>query len=78
MRLVLSDSAGTSGAMYARDGFAMIGGADPNLSDIVLMPDGAVGSARTIEGSAVRISPTFTPGSARVVNVGYLLTGLMD
>jgi hypothetical protein len=76
LRLVLSDSAGTTGAKYSRDGFSMIGGAAPNLSDVVLMPDGAQGAARTIEGVPVRISPTFTPGAARFVQVGYLLTGL--
>jgi hypothetical protein len=75
LRLVLSDSAGTTGAMYSRDGFVMIGGESPNLSDLLLMPDGAQGAARTIEGNPVRISPTFTPGSARFVQVGYLLTG---
>lgn len=76
LRLVLSDSAGTTGARYARDGFTMIGGATPNLSDMVLMPEGGQGAARAIEGVPVRISPTFTPGGARFVKVGYLLTGL--
>lgn len=76
LRLVLSDSAGTTGARYARDGFTMIGGASPNLSDVVLMPEGGQGAARAIEGVPVRISPTFTPGAARFVQVGYLLTGL--
>jgi hypothetical protein len=76
LRLVLSDSAGTTGARYSRDGFTMIRGSTPNLSDVVLMPEGAQGATRAIEGVPVRISPTFTPGAARFVQVGYLLTGL--
>jgi hypothetical protein len=78
LRVVLSDSAGTTGAMYSRDSFTMIGGSGPNLSDLVLMPDGSQGAVRSIEGESVRISPTFTPGNARFVQLGYLLTGLAD
>ena len=76
--MVLSDSAGTTGAMYSRDGVTVIRGSSPNLSDLVLMPDGNQGAARMIEGEPVRISPTFTPGNARFVRVGYVLTGFAD
>lgn len=78
LRLVLSDSAGTTGAMYSRDGFVVIGGGTPDLSDLVLMPDGGQGAARSIEGESVHLSPTFTPDNARFVRVGYLLTGFAD
>jgi hypothetical protein len=43
------------------------------LSDIILLPDGAQGAVRQIEGTSVRLSPTFTPGASRFLQVGYLL-----
>jgi hypothetical protein len=53
----------------------MPGADQPDLSDLVLMPDGVQGAARTIEGKPIRLSPTFTPGSARFVQLGYVLQG---
>lgn len=77
LRVVLSDPDDRAGAMYARDGFTMIGpGTAPGISDLVLIPDGGQGAARQIEGNPVRLSPTFTPGGAQFVQVGYILTGL--
>jgi hypothetical protein len=79
LRLVLSDTAGRAGALYARDGIVVVGGAAgaaPGLSDVVLMPDGGQGGAWRIEGMAVHLSPTFTPGGAAYLRLGYLLTGL--
>src|SRR5690606_38222872 len=76
LRLVLSDRAGATGAMYARDGMAIVDGAEPNISDLVLIPDGGQGASRLVENEALHLSSTFTAGSARFVRVGYLLTGL--
>lgn len=45
-------------------------------ADLALIPDGGQGAARQIEGTPVRLSPTFTPGGAEYVRVGYILTGL--
>ena len=78
LRLVLSDSAGTAGAMFSRDDIPVIAGREPNLSDLVLLSDGNQGATRIIEGESVRLSPTFTPGRARFVQIGFVLTGFAE
>lgn len=75
LRVVLSDSAGTTGAMYSRDGMVVFGVGEAGISDIVLMPDPGKGAAREIEGEPVRLSPTFAAGPAHSVALGYVLQG---
>ncbi len=75
LRLVLSDSAGTTGAMYSRDGMVVLGGTDTGISDLVLMPTAGQGASRNIEGVPVQLAPTFTAGPSPSVDVGYVLQG---
>lgn len=79
LKVVISDSAGRVGAEYSRGGMAV---GDPamatDLSDLVLLPDGGLGVPASIEGTAVRISPALSPGRARFLGVGYILTGAAD
>jgi hypothetical protein len=78
VRLVLSDAAGTTGAIYSRDGLTILDPGAPGLSDVILMPDGAFGAPRSVEGESVRIGPTFTAGTATTLRLGYVLTGLRE
>ncbi|MDX2208033.1 MAG: hypothetical protein SFU57_10345 [Gemmatimonadales bacterium] len=77
LRLVLSDSAGRTGAMFTRDGMAILPAApSPGLSDLILLADGPHGASRIIEGEEVRLAPTFAAGKAPAVQLGYVLQGL--
>jgi len=77
LRLVLSDSAGRTGAMFSRDGMAILPAApSPGLSDLILLADGPHGASRIIEGEEVRLAPTFAAGKAPAVQLGYVLQGL--
>lgn len=73
VRIVLADTAGRAGASFGRTGIVVLDDDRIGLSDIILLPDGRQGAARQIEGTPVRLSPTFTPGGARFVQVGYVL-----
>jgi hypothetical protein len=73
VRVVLADTGRRAGASFGRSGIVVLDDDRVGLSDIILLPDGAQGAARQIEGTSVRLSPTFTPGASRFVQVGYLL-----
>jgi hypothetical protein len=73
VRVVLADTGRRAGASFGRSGVVVLDDDRVGLSDIILLPDGAQGAVRQIEGTSVRLSPTFTPGASRFLQVGYLL-----
>ncbi|MEO7353613.1 MAG: hypothetical protein ABIZ70_04600 [Gemmatimonadales bacterium] len=76
VKLVLSDTTGKIGAEYTRTGLVVESPtAAAGLSDLVLLPDGGQGAASSIEGTPVRLSPSLTPGRAKFIGIGYIITG---
>ncbi|MBA2292696.1 MAG: hypothetical protein H0W15_09620 [Gemmatimonadales bacterium] len=76
VKLVLSDTTGRIGAEYFRAGVVVEErSATVGLSDLILLPDGEQGAAATIEGTPIRLSPALTPGRAKFIGIGYILTG---
>ncbi|MES2304103.1 MAG: hypothetical protein V4558_01275 [Gemmatimonadota bacterium] len=76
VKMIVSDSAGRVGAEYSHSGL-VIGDPDApmDISDLVLLPDGEQGAPTAIEGNPVRLSPALSPGRAKFVGLGYILSG---
>ena len=76
LRVVLSDPDERKGALYHRQGLDMLPAGRVGISDLALLAAGEHGSLGSLEGEAVRLSPTFAPGTTGELEIGYALTGL--
>jgi hypothetical protein len=73
IRVVLADTGGRAGASFGRTSIAVLDDGHAGISDVIMLPVGGQGTARQVEGTSVRLSPTFTPGASRFVQIGYVL-----